>query len=291
MSQNNVKENLDPCFQIDSYLSKYKNPDNLTLSSEEHQILEVINKNKINDMIIVTVSNYGFRDLTLNWILSLEKINIKKFVIFSFDKEFVDYLFSKGYKDNVVKIPKNWIYLSVDKSPASFLSTNYYAITQAKTNVIYKLLILNQKFIFSDVDCVWLNKAVLNYVSLIMKHSKAHMIYAQDFVDGQPYFNTGFFYGTPTNFTKNLYYMMSKMQEHNNKSVDQFVFDGVLKKINFNDNRLAIFDILTIANGKYYFHQRMDKVFNFVPFVVHANYFPSYETKINALKSRKHWFI
>ena len=260
-------------------------------SHEETQILSVLNRNKIENTFIVTVSNSGFRDLTLNWILSLKRINITKFVIFSFDEEFVDYLISKGYKDNVLNLPKSWLHLSVDKTPANFLTKNYYAITQAKTNVVYKLLTLNQKFIFSDVDIVWLNKAIFSYADMIIKSSNAHMIYAQDFGIKQPYFNTGFFLATPTDFTKRLYFMLTKLQEQDAKSVDQFVLDKILKKISFNDNRLETFDLMTIANGYYFFHKRMDELYNITPFAVHANYFPSLQTKVNALKSRNLWFI
>ena len=283
--------------ELDNLLFNYNysyNQNERNEAIEDKDVLDVIIKNKIGDKIIVTVSNFGFRDLTLNWILSLKQINVEKFVIFSFDKEFIDYLTEKGFKDNIITIPKNWLNLKVDKTPASFLSKNYYAITQAKTNIVFKLLSLNQKFIFSDVDCVWLNKAIFNYIDLVMKNSKAQMIYSQDFGPAnknQPYFNTGFFYGTPTSFTKKLYFMMTKMQEKNKKSVDQFVFDDILKMINFNDNRLETFDFLTISNGNYYFQKKMDKTFNITPFVVHANYFPSYDTKIKALKSRKLWFI
>ncbi|RNA06245.1 glycosyltransferase family 77 [Brachionus plicatilis] len=285
-------EKKDSCsLKLDDALKIYNNVPSTKITQEENNILAVLNRNKIQNMFIVTVSNYGFRDLTLNWIISLKRINITKFVIFSFDQDFVNYLISKGYKDNVLDLPKSWMHLSVDKTSANFLSKNYYAITQAKTNVVFKLLNLNQKFIFSDVDCVWLNRAIFNYAELIAKNSKAHLIYAQDFGKNQAYYNTGFFFATPTDFSKKLYLMMTKLQEQDAKSVDQFVLDKVLKKINFNDNRLETFDILTIANGYYYFHQKMDRIFQIKPFAVHANYFPSFETKVNALKSRNLWFI
>ena len=48
----------------------------------DQEIIEILKKNKINECNIITISNYGYKDLTLNWIKSLQNNNFNKFVIF-----------------------------------------------------------------------------------------------------------------------------------------------------------------------------------------------------------------
>ena len=264
---------------------------NIQMSNQEHDVLEMVEKNKIGNLSIITVCNYGFRDLTMNWILSGRKNNYFKFVILSFDNELKDYLIAEGFGQHVALVPDRWLNFAIDKKPAAFETKNYYAITQAKTNIFYKLLLLNQNFIFNDVDCVWLNGEIIEYINLIMRNSYAHIIYALDFGDRKPYYNTGFFYATSTTFTKKLYQKITKEQLRNANSIDQFVLDDILQTVHHNDNRILTFDPTIIANGYYYFIAKMHLKFKIKPFTVHANYFENIERKIASLKSDNYWFI
>ena len=275
---------------LDDYLSDIK-LDNVFPNNDEKQILNLLNKNTVSDFCIITVSNYGFRDLTLNWIISLKKQNFVKFVIFSFDQELLYFLSQKDYGDQSVLVPRSWLNLPIKQDPAAFETENYHAIVQGKSNIFSKLLLFNQKFLFSDVDCVMIGRGIVDYINVLMHHSNAHMIFAQDFEPNKPYYNTGFFYETPTNFTKKLYSKLTQSQLLDKNSIDQHVLDRLLLKIRHNDNRLETFDIFAIANGDLYFTKELHLKVSLKPLVVHANYFPSRETKIQALKSKKLWYL
>lgn len=259
---------------------------------KELELLKTINLNKIGKCTIICISNYGFKEFTLNWIQSLERNNYTKFVVLSFDIELVNYLTELGYHNRTAVVPSEWLGSNITKTTAEFSKPEYNLITQAKVQIQYNLLLHKITFLMSDVDIVWLSPLVKDLIEFNLENSYAHMAISQDVNKGFMNYNTGFMYVTPTNFTVELFYKWIQEQKKNvEKSVDQFVFNRLLSKIRHNDNRILPLDKLLFACGKAYFHTKTNQRFNIKPFIIHANSIVGVNKKISYLRSNGFWYL
>lgn len=256
------------------------------------EVLDKVRKNKINNCTIITISNYGFKELTLNWIKSLEKNNYHKFVVFSFDEELYDYLKQKGYSDRTTIVPSDWLEFELTKLPTNFGNKDYNKITQSKVHVHYNLLLNNITFLMSDVDIVWLSSHIVEYIEYNLRHSYAHMAFSQDTPLGAIQYNTGLFYAQTTKFTLNLFLnWINEQRVDVSKSIDQFVLDSLLAKNSHSDSRIYPLDKLLFSSGEAYFHQKANDKFGIKPLTVHANYIVSMKNKIEYLKKSNLWYL
>lgn len=55
-----------------------------------------ISKRALNNIIILTFSNKGYVDMTMNWLKSVQLLNIKNYAIVSLDPETEELLSEKG---------------------------------------------------------------------------------------------------------------------------------------------------------------------------------------------------
>jgi hypothetical protein len=278
--------------RVDTKLSTKIKFQSLNKSDEVLDLLSVIRRNKLGKCTIICISNYGFKEFTLNWILSLERNNYTKFVVISFDIELVNYLSELGYSDRTAVVPSKWLGSNITKTTAEFSKLEYNLITQAKVQIHYNLLLNNVTFLMSDADIVWLSPFVKELIEFNLENSYAHMAISQDVNKGIMNYNTGFMYITPTKFTIELLNKWIQEQKKNvNKSIDQFVFNRLLSKIRHNDNRILPLDKLLFACGKAYFHTKTNQRFNIKPFIVHPNSIVGVNKKINYLRSSGFWYL
>jgi len=221
-----------------------KNQKNLT-KKDLSDIIEVIKKNKIDDCTIISISNYGYLNLTLNWIESLQKINFTRYVLFCLDLKLFDYLTEKGYGNHLVKVPSAWIDFEITPYFATWAKTDYNHITQAKVHIWYQLLELNINFLFSDPDVVWLDKNIILHIQTIFKYSLAEIAMAQDQEPSDFFYNTGLFYAKSTHFCKQLFLkLIQEIRKDSENAIDQVVLGNMLRANNYNDSRIV---------GKYMF--------------------------------------
>lgn len=98
--------------------------------------------------IVISIANWEYAELTLNWIAALKKLNINNYLIVSLDMELHEYLDSLNIKNVLVEIDNN--------------ITNIWKI---KLNVSSLLVNNGINFIYSDVDAIWLKDPVRDYFS------------------------------------------------------------------------------------------------------------------------------
>ena len=78
-------------------------------SLNETHIFEVVFKeNMIRGTHLLATSNYAYRHLTMNWIVSLVRQNLTKFVVLCLDEETLRYLVNHNYAKHVALIPREW---------------------------------------------------------------------------------------------------------------------------------------------------------------------------------------
>ena len=254
-------------------------------------INNVIIQNKINGCTILTATNHGYRNFTLNWIKHLEKLNFKKFVVFCFDKEVFKFLKDKGYETRIAMVPNGWLDFGVSKLFSTWASKDYNHIVQSKTFIWYHLLRLKHNILFSDSDVVWLNKNILKHLDFVFKYSYADILFSQDNQEGTLYYNTGFFFAKSTKYTINLFLTIIQMQRRDpDNAMEQIILNNMLRTNKFKDSRLVGLDPFLYSSGKVFFILKLNSEMSIHPFTVHPNYLVGQE-KITALKSNNMWLI
>ena len=82
----------------------------------------------------------------------------------------------KGFRNNIVLIPQSWYKKNISLEANNVLTKNYINIVHSKTAVFFKLLCLNQEFIFSDSDTVWLHEKVIEFMKVAQIANDAHTL-------------------------------------------------------------------------------------------------------------------
>jgi hypothetical protein len=164
-------------------------------------ICQLMTKNKYGKMSLVSIADSRSRFLVHNWILSLKRTGLNKFVVFCIDTQLLSYLYDLGYEKNTMLVPHEWLAHPNQES----LSGEQITVEQSKASVWYHLIALNQTFVYSDPDVVWLNNGTLEHLENQFNHSYADIMFAQDPSPRALSYNTGFFYAQATLFTRKLF--------------------------------------------------------------------------------------
>lgn len=289
-TENLLKKNyLNP----NSIRLNYQNLSNTNILEEEKlRIIELLKINQIGDVCIISISNFGYKKFTLNWIQSLLQNNYQKFLIFSFDIQLVDYLNKNGFANKTVLVPKNWIDFQITIESSNWASKEYNQIQQAKIQICYQLLKINQNILFSDPDVVFLNKNILTHIDFIYFNSPADLILTQDNMLRTFNYNMGLFYARATIFVQTLFLRLILEQRKDPiGSIDQLVLRKMLSEEKYNDSRIIGLDPILFPSGQVFFHEKLNDKLNIKPYTVHANYIVGKEKKIDILKSKGLWFV
>ena len=188
-------------------------------------ITNLLAKNKVKSFSIITIANYGFRKFALNWILNLKRLDFNKFIVFCFDTKVFDYLKAKGYANQLLMVPDEWLDAKLAANYTNFNTNDYNNIVRAKSHVWFQMLKHNHHILYSDPDVVnkflilemyfyffsffysiyskkaWLNKNIVDHLEFLIQYSSAQALFSRDFNQ----FNTGFFVVKSTPFTIKLF--------------------------------------------------------------------------------------
>lgn len=266
---------------------------NQSVKNEEilGELASKLNDNVEKDTLIITISNYGFRYMTLNWIQSLNRNNYTRLVVFCFDQQLVDFLDQRGYTANTVLIPRDWLDYDISANFTNFKERNYVRLVQSKTNIWLRLVKNGYRILFSDSDTVWLSPHVIDHVKFCMNKLKSHMAFMVD-QEGKMH-NTGFFYAAPTTFVIRTFERVLAVQRMKPATaMEQYVLHNILRhRSELYDPRIACLDDLLYASGQVRFRLRLNTKFNITPLVVHTNYLFGYDAKIRALVHGGYWYL
>jgi hypothetical protein len=257
----------------------------------------VINRNKINGVVIVATSNYAFKDITLNWILSLKRNNYTGFVVLSFDERLAVFLAERGLENHVAIVPSGWsgIY-SVNflgeiadwRRNANFLMN----MVKARATIWRKLADNNISFLFCDLDLVFLSPHLLNYVQFTFQNTISEILFSQDQFNyrARIFYNTGFFFAVPTPFVKNLFVELNNYIVKHNLN-DQPSLQRLVEASYRNDKRIGVLDHLLFPTGYVYYMIKLNEKWKITPLMYHANYFMTVKEKLNSFRSEGFWYI
>ena len=278
---------------------KESSPSNSNSKSPE----EIIKSNLINnEVLVVTVSNNGYEETTLNWILSLKKIKINKFLVICLDQELANYLSHKGYIGNILLAPPDWHGFDLTSHYTLWNTEEFNKIMHARLKIMQKLLEFNVTLLFSDSDVVWLNENVLSHIEFIYQQSNAEIIFSlipeinlpHIIAEKKKYwYCIGFFYVKPNLFTHQLFVDVLEYQRLNpNLSEEQNLNLMFYQMPKYKQsNKIGTLDPIVFPCGNIWHEKKLNEKFKIKPSILHACAIFGKQSKIDAFRQHNVWLI
>jgi hypothetical protein len=281
--------------------------------TDEYIFNKAIPNNLMSGALIMTVANNGYRNMTLNWMVSLIRTNHTKFLVFCFDEELLLFLAERGYKENVVLTPPDWLEFEIDKQfgKGKFNRFQFIQLMYSRVSIWQKLAASSVTFLFSDPDVVFVNNYVLENVQFYYNNSYADIL----FMSGRAYrfvrYNTGFLYATPTKFVVDLFNeiagKMINLETEDKLAVEEDLFDEkavkkpkrytdqqalnmIISSWNHPNRRVGVLDVFLYPTGAQYFFGKMNQRHDIRPLIVHASIKRNF-TKYDLLKQHGLWYL
>ncbi|KAG2189252.1 hypothetical protein INT44_004394, partial [Umbelopsis vinacea] len=257
-------------------------------------IVDAIKNNLIDEThrtLLLAVVNHGMLEYTLNWIESLKRTQIEKYLVFAIDQELVDDLTNRGLGEHVVLIPDEWRHVEISGDFAKWKSSTYVPITHAKTLIVERLLYMGITVWFSDVDIVFLNPTIYDHILWNMKNRKdVHMVFQQE--TRQTSVNSGFYLMRPTLVTKRVLGRTIDLQDRHGDLTQQRVMNLVLTDMNqdYRTSPMLLLDFMLFPNGNIYFGAKLPTKLGYEPMMVHANYRVG-DAKKTSLQEAGLWYL
>jgi hypothetical protein len=229
---------------------------------------------------LVSITNNGYKDVTLNCIISLKNINfdLTKVVLYCMDDICFDF-FSKTYPELIVKRTQ----LS-QNNLIEYCKSGWKEVTLQKISAVYEELLLNEYIILFDGDIVFRNIHFLSDLwSRINSDSSLELVAQNEFKTNNLDANyneicSGFYIIKSTANTKNIFNINNKTCSDSN---DQTWLNRNSKKLNH-----QILPNELYPNGRFFY----DNHHNISPYIVHFN-FVMFPQKKSKMKSFNMWFI
>ncbi|KAI7851784.1 nucleotide-diphospho-sugar transferase-domain-containing protein [Circinella umbellata] len=252
-----------------------------------------IRKEKKDKILLTAVVNAGMADYTLNWIESLKLTQQQdNFLVFAIDKELYDILIEHGYSDHVVQIPEDWFHQKLSSDFAKWLDKSYTPITHAKTLVVERLLYAGITVWFSDVDIVFTNSKIYDYLVMKLNSRKSLTEFLTTQETEQKIINSGFYIMRPTDTNKRILSDSIIIQDNEPKVTQQRAMNRVIDEMNlsYQTSPVALLDLALFPHGRLYFERAQSTKYAIEPMMVHANYRVGEEKK-KSLQGANLWYL
>jgi hypothetical protein len=257
----------------------------------------LIKRNEINGSVIVALSNFAYTNITLNWMASLIRNNYTRFVVFSFDEQLAIFLAERGFENHVAIVPAGWLgAYSVEflGEIADWKRNAAHLLNMVKARAPFWKNIIDHDvtFLFCDLDLVFLSAHLLDYIHFTFNNTIGEILFAQDQfnVRTRHFYNTGFFYASPTPFVKKLFAELIAYIVVTN-ATDQIGLQQLVDVSYRHDKRIGVLDHFLFPTGYVYFMRRLNEQWRIRPLMYHANYFLTVEAKLDSFRSEGFWYI
>ncbi|GAB5592590.1 hypothetical protein Unana1_07490 [Umbelopsis nana] len=247
---------------------KYDPPSQHILNAINDNFLEISERT-----LLIAVVNHGMLEYTLNWIESLKRSDISKYLVFAIDQELVNAMTEFGLADHVVLIPDEWRHVQLSGDFAKWKTTGYTPITHAKSLIVERLLYLDVTVWFSDVDIVFTSAHIYRHLMWNLKSRKeVHMVFSQE--TQQTSINSGFYIMRPSDISKRVMGRTIDIQDRIPKLTQQRVMNRVLSGMNqdYRSSPMLLLDFMLFPNGHIFFGSKLPTSLGYEPMMVHANY-------------------
>lgn len=121
----------------------------------------VIDRVIINNTIILSALNYGYREIMMNWVCNMRQLGITNFVIAALDAD----LYKFAYTHSLPTYFENTIFTGLNASlisDASYGSDSFKQLTKMKSRVVVRLLRDGYNVVWSDCDIIFFKNPLQN---------------------------------------------------------------------------------------------------------------------------------
>lgn len=229
-----------------------------------------------DDMCFLTVTNSGYKTMTLNCIKSLEKLNIKhNLKVFCLDEKCSNEL--KEQYDNVE------LYDNSLKELSSYNDKNWNLVNMKKIDIIRTQMDKYKYVLQTDGDIVFENPMfLLKVYDAISKNTSKDIVgqveHPQNIICG------GFYVIRSNEKMLNLYDQKTLIERKAYEGHDQ---DYIMKLKEDKEVNIDFFDREVFPNGNIILYRGLKKT----PYMMHFNYISGYDTKVHRMKEFKKWYI
>jgi hypothetical protein len=247
--------------------------------------------------VLITYSNYGYKDFANNLLINLsKKLKNHSVHFYCLDENIYNYLNNKNYDDLKVTFEK--FFKPVSSSFETYNSKNYITLTQTKIDVIRDSLKKYEFVHFIDCDVVCINEPPEDFYK---EYEEYDIVFQFDSGPAPTLFggwtctgNTSFKKSHGTNTMLNRIEQYQKSPAHRNKNDQECLFQ-FFNDLNWADDirkdtdcKNYVYPIEKYTNG-YMINNNIIDVKN--TYFFHANHVSGSSEKINLLKKVKEWYI
>jgi len=248
----------------------------------------------LGKMVFLTTGNYGYKDMIVNWWLSLRSSTSleKHAVIFTYDTKLLKYL-SNYPQIHTFYLPYKYKNTKNNLSdPTAFKKGEWDAITRYKLYAIWKIIQCGFHVLFADPDIYWIKNPIpfLKKNHVYPKNPDVKVIQPRMWIQqGKPYCS-GVMYVEPNMLTNDLFnpdkWSICKTDDEN--YIKNYVKNSVSAM-----QTMYVFPLKEFPNGLIW-HQpdKMihDRISSKQYYLLHFNYISGVENKINRMKTYDMWF-
>jgi hypothetical protein len=282
------------------------------IDRDEEEIIEKVDGNSVlpnahssvlGPVTIVTIAHHQTKEFVLNWIKSLHRCNLTKFVVLSHDLQLVEFLKETNYGSQVALVPRKWYTnphnIRIRPNSTLWLEGDEFNLIDAfKFHIVKQLISRDRSIVFSEPDAVWMSEHALEHLQLKMAHSLASVAFAQLAQrERRVGLSAGFFYAyARSNATRRLVGMLVNECDRSPSlstanSVDlRRVLDSRVEPA-FNWTEIVALDPLIYASQRVFSELRLNSRMSVRPFVVHAEYSKFAHKKIALMKENALWLL
>lgn len=127
-------------------------------------IRSVTEKVAINNTVIVTALNHGYREMMMNWVCNMRRLQITNFVVAALDENLYKYAFLRGlpvyFEDSLTSSG------GLALNDAAYGTDDFKQLTKMKSRVVLKFLNLGYDTLWTDTDIVWFSNPLGHLRSL-----------------------------------------------------------------------------------------------------------------------------
>ena len=146
--------------------------------------VEIMKNNTEDGVVIVALSNFGMKEMTMNWIASLKLNKYSKFVVLCFDFAMYRFLSEYGLESNAALIPTSWYNMNLGSEFVQWGDDRYHAMLHGKILVLLEIFKRGFTILHSDVDLVFLNPFIVKHILAEDKDINADFTYMVDSSNG-----------------------------------------------------------------------------------------------------------
>lgn len=243
--------------------------------------------NIFEDISFITLTNNGYKELTLNCVKSIEKVfnGNSQLQVCCLDKESQEYFGKKEYQKTSLFtntfVPDKTKNIS---NGSHFQDSNWNTVTFQKFHLISEYLKTNKFVLFTDGDIVFKNSFFINYLYLTMLNKpNLDMLIQREWQGNHSMHLCSGFIMIRQNERTLKFFDEKTLKENNanNAQNDQAYLNTHKMELNYEVLNLDLF-----PNGRYYYQKEPSS-----PFIVHFNYLKGIESKKTKMKHYKMWYI